>query len=209
NLEILEMTKKNYENALEYTRLTANFDGVVAEVNVVENDYFEAGTYAVTIIDRSKLKATVEIDEIDMQYIAIGQKATLTFDSLPGQTLEAYVSYIPMIGRYTTQGIGVVDVELTIDNPPDALIPGFTFSGTISIEGDAMLLLVPSAAVSTTRGGQSTVTVKKDDGTTESRKVNVKYLGEGFCQVISGLEEGEVVTYESSSGFDLMSMMMR
>lgn len=207
SLEILQMTKKNYENALEYTRLTANFDGVVAEVNVNMNDYFDAGSAAVTIIDRSKLKATVEIDEIDMQYIQIGEKAVLTFDSLPGQSIEAYVSYIPMLGRYTNQGIGVVDVELTIETPPEALIPGFTFSGVISIEGDTMMLLVPSAAVTTSRGGQSTVNVLKADGEKENRKVTVKYLGEGFCQVISGLKEGEVVVYESKNSSGMFGLM--
>lgn len=81
NLEILEMRKKNAENQLDYTMLKANFDGVVSKVGVVQNDYFDAGSSAVTIIDRSKLKTTVEIDEIDMQYITLGQEAILHFDS--------------------------------------------------------------------------------------------------------------------------------
>ena len=209
-LELLKLKEKNAENALDYTNIYANFDGVVADVNVVVNDYFEAGSSVLTIIDRSKLKATVEIDEIDMQYVKIGQKATLTFDSLPGQEIEATVSYIPMIGRYTTQGIGVVDVELTIENPPDALIPGFTFEGTIKVDGDVKMLLIPSAAVTTGRGGVTTVNLKTADGGSETREVKVKYLGEGYCQVTSGLSAGDVVTYTTSgsSGFGAMGMMM-
>ena len=206
-LEILEMRKKNYENALDYTTLKANFDGVVSKVDVVVNDYFDAGSSAVTIIDKSRLKTTIEIDEIDMQYVSLGQKAVLHFDSVPGVDVEAYVSYIPMTGRYTTQGIGVVDVELTIDNPPESLIPGFTFSGTLSYDGDVELLLVPSSAVKTGRGGQTTVTVKNADDTTSERKVTVQYLGEGMSQVLSGLKEGEVVVYEPSSS-NAFSMMI-
>ncbi len=202
-LELLEMRKDYYENLLDYTTLTANFDGVVSKVGVSVNDYFEAGSSAVTIIDVSKLKTTVEIDEIDMQYIELGQKAYLTFDSLPGQSVEAYVSYIPMEGKYTSQGIGVVEVELTIDNPPEGLRPGFTFTGNIALEEDVEMLLIPSSAVKTERGGTTTVQVKKEDGTTEKRNVTVQYLGEGDSQVISGLSEGETITYEptSSSGF--------
>ena len=206
-LEILEMRKKNYENALDYTTLKANFDGVVSKVDVVVNDYFDAGSSAVTIIDKSRLKTTIEIDEIDMQYVSLGQKAVLHFDSVPGVDVEAYVSYIPMTGRYTTQGIGVVDVELTIDNPPESLIPGFTFSGTLSYDGDVEMLLVPSSAVKTGRGGQTTVTVKNADDTTSERKVTVQYLGEGMSQVLSGLKEGEVVVYEPSSS-NAFSMMI-
>ena len=183
-LELLEMRKKNYENALDYTTLKANFDGVVSKVDVVVNDYFDAGSSAVTIIDKSKLKTTIEIDEIDIQYVELGQKAILHFDSVPG-----------------------VDVELTIDNPPEALIPGFTFSGTLTYDGEVEMLLVPSSAVKTGRGGQTTVTVKNLDGTTTEKKVTVQYLGEGMSQVLSGLKEGEVVVYEPSNN-NAFSMMM-
>ncbi len=208
-LELLKLKEKNAENELDYTNIYANFDGVVAAVDVVVNDYFEAGSSVLTIIDRSKLKASVEIDEIDMQYVKVGQKAMLTFDSLPGLEIEATVSSIPMIGRYTTQGIGVVDVELTIENPPDALIPGFTFEGTIKVDGDVSVLLIPSAAVTTARGGVTTVDVKKESGAIEKREVKVKYLGEGYCQVLSGLVKDEVITYKQSSGSgNFMNMMM-
>ena len=101
-------------------------------------------------------------------------------------------------------------MELTIDNPPENLIPGFTFSGSLVYDGEDEMLLVPSSAVSTGRGGQTTVQVKNSDGTTSDRKVTVQYLGEGMSQVLSGLKEGEVVVYEnsSSSAFAVMGKMM-
>lgn len=198
-LELLELKKKNAEEQLSYTTLTANFDGIVSKVSIAENDYVDAGTAVITIIDISKLKTTVEIDEVDMQYIENGQTATLSFDSLPGQSVAAYVTYIPMEGRYTSSGIGVVDVELTIDNPPSGLRTGYTFTGSIDMEQDVEMLLIPSSSVSTERGGKTYVTVKKTDGSTERRNVTVSYLGEGYSQVLSGLKEGETVTYKASS----------
>ena len=207
-VELLEMRKSNYEQNLENTTLKANFDGIVSKVDISENNYASAGTTVVTILDLSKLKTTVEIDEIDMQYIELGQTATLTFDSLPGVEVESYVSYIPMEGRYTSNGIGVVDVELTIDNPPEGLRTGFTFTGTINLEQDVEMLLIPSSAVSTERGSKTYVTVKTSDGGTERRNVTVSYLGEGYSQVISGLEEGDVIVYTpSSSGGGILSFL--
>ncbi len=198
-LELLELKKKNAEEQLSYTTLTANFDGIVSKVSIAENDYVSAGTTVITVIDISRLKTTVEIDEVDMQYIEDGLTATLSFDSLPGQSVPAYVTYIPMEGRYTSSGIGVVDVELTIDNPPSGLRTGYTFTGSIDMEQDVEMLLVPSSSVSTERGGKTYVTVKKADGSTERRNVTVSYLGEGYSQVLSGLKEGETVTYRASS----------
>lgn len=198
-LELLELKKRNAEEQLSYTTLTANFDGIVSKVSIAENDYVSAGTTVITVIDISRLKTTVEIDEVDMQYIENNLTATLSFDSLPGQSVAAYVSYIPMEGRYTSSGIGVVDVELTVDNPPSGLRTGYTFTGSIDMEQDVEMLLVPSSSVSTERGGKTYVTVRKADGSTEKRNVTVSYLGEGFSQVLSGLKEGETVTYRSSS----------
>jgi len=105
-VELLERQHKMALNNLDYTKAYANFDGVVASVNVDVGDYFEAGTAAMVIIDRSKLKATVEIDEIDIKSVHTGMMAQLTFDSVPGETIEAVVDYIPMLGRTTNQGNG-------------------------------------------------------------------------------------------------------
>ena len=160
-----------------------------------------------TIVDVSKLKATVQIDEIDMGKVALGQKAYLTFDSLPGETVEAVVTYIPMLATYTTQGIGVVDVELTIENPPKQLKPGYSFEGTIQVEGDVQMLLIPQAAITTGRGGVTTVERKNADGTTETVSIRVKYLGEGYCQLLSGdLKKGDILTYTKSASSMMMGM---
>ncbi|MDD7271669.1 MAG: efflux RND transporter periplasmic adaptor subunit [Spirochaetales bacterium] len=207
-LETLKLQLKNAENNLEYTNLVANFDGTVATVSVSEGDYFEAGSKVMTIVDVSKLKATVQIDEIDMAKVSLGQKAYLTFDSLPGETVEAVVTYIPMLATYTNQGIGVVSVELTIENPPASLKPGYSFEGTIQVEGDVQMLLIPQAAITTGRGGVTTVEKKNADGTTETVNVRVKYLGEGYCQLLSGdIKKGDILTY-TKSGANMMMMGM-
>ncbi len=202
-VDALKLQLHNAEMKLEYTTLVASFDGVVADIDVLEGDYFEAGDSVMTVVDLSVLKANVEIDEIDMQYIEVGQKAELTFDSMPGQVIEAYVSYVPMLGTYTSQGIGVVNVELTIDNPPAELRPGYSFEGTITHTGDVKMLLLAQAAVKTGKGGVTTVEKKVGEDETKTVEVKIKYLGEGMCQLLDGdLKAGDVLVYYRSSGQD-------
>ena len=117
-LNLYEMQLELRKNNLEYTRAYANFDGVVASVAVDEGDYAEAGTVVIILVDTSRLKATVEIDEIDMQSVTKDMEAVLSFDAAPNTEVGAYIDYIPMLGRTTSQGIGVMDVELVIDEPP-------------------------------------------------------------------------------------------
>ncbi|HIS14330.1 MAG TPA: efflux RND transporter periplasmic adaptor subunit [Candidatus Ornithospirochaeta stercorigallinarum] len=210
DVELLSLEEKAAMNTLDYTNIYANFDGVVTSVDVDEGDYFEAGDLTVlTLVDISKLKATVEIDEIDMQYVKEGMSAYLTFDSMPGETIEAYVSYIPMLGRYSDSGIGVVDVELTIDNPPSSIIPGYSFEGIINVEGDVSMLIVPQASVTMSRGGVTTVNRKLPDGSTETVQVQVQYLGENLVQILSSnISEGDVLVYQTKSGMSSMMRMM-
>ena len=62
------------------------------------------------------------------------------------------------------------------------------------------MLILPSEAVQQERGGLTTVNLKRADGNTETVAVKVKYLGEGLCQILSGLKAGDVVTYEKVGG---------
>lgn len=193
-LELLEMQRTMAMNSLDYTKAYANFDGVVASVTVDEGDFFSAGDKAMVIIDRSKLKATVEIDEIDIQSITTGMEAVLTFDSLPGQTIVATVTNIPMLGRTTNQGIGVLDVEIVIEEPPTILAPGFTFAGTISADEVKKMLVIPTSAVITNRRGADTVRKKGADGTPMTVEVTTKYLGEGMSEILTGnLKAGDTI----------------
>ena len=201
----LDSAKKRLENMKAY----ADFDGVVVKVDIRQDDYYKAGNAAITIIDDSKLKATVEVDEIDVQMLELGTKVDITSDSTPGVPIEGRVSYIPMIGRYTNQGIGVMDVEIIIDNPPASLKPGFSFGGTIAVGSEQMMLLVSQAAVSTSRG-VSSVNKLLEDGTTQKVTVVVKYLGENLYQILSGdVKDGDVVVYSNSSEWSAVMNMSR
>ena len=201
DVELLSLEEKAAMNTLDYTNIYANFDGVVTSVDVDEGDYFEAGDLTVlTLVDISKLKATVEIDEIDMQYVKEGMSAYLTFDSMPGETIEAYVSYIPMLGRYSDSGIGVVDVELLIEDPPEGIIPGFTFEGTLESETETTILLIPHSSIIRERGGKESVNVVEEDGSISSREVRTEYLGEGLSEVLEGdVHAGDTLLLASSS----------
>ena len=205
DLALLRLRETNAMNALEYTDIVAPFDGEVASLDVDEGDYFEGGDEVITVVDRSRLKAVVEIDEIDMQYVTEGQEAELVFESCPEETVHAYVSYIPMLGRYTDQGIGVVDVELLIEDPPKAIMPGFTFEGTMSAESEVSMLLIPQNAITRGRGGSETVYVRRDDGSVETVSVRTSYLGEGLSELLSGdVHEGDVLVIRSSESGMMM-----
>ena len=105
-----------------------------------------------------------------------------------------------MLGRYTDQGIGVVDAELLIENPPLGIIPGFTFEGTLESESETEMLLIPYAAITRGIGGKETVTVMADDGSLQEREIRAEYLGEGYAEVLEGdISEGDLIVIRRGS----------
>ncbi len=197
---LYEMQLKLRQNLLDYTRIRANFDGVVASLSLDEGDWAEAGAVVMILVDTSRLKATVEIDEIDMQSVTTGMTATLDFDAIPNEKVEAIVDYIPLLGRTTTQGIGVKDVELLIDNPPLGISSGYTFAGTLNVSEEKVALVIPSIAITTDSSGVSSVRKKGADGNPVKVTIKVAYLGEGMSEVLSGgLKKGDVILLGSTT----------
>lgn len=197
---LYEMQLKLRQNLLDYTRIRANFDGVVASLSLDEGDWAEAGAVVMILVDTSRLKATVEIDEIDMQSVTTGMTATLDFDAIPNEKVEAIVDYIPLLGRTTTQGIGVKDVELLIDNPPLGISSGYTFAGTLNVSEEKVALVIPSIAITTDSSGVSSVRKKGVDGNPVKVTIKVAYLGEGMSEVLSGgLKKGDVILLGSTT----------
>ncbi|MGH4037827.1 MAG: efflux RND transporter periplasmic adaptor subunit, partial [Sphaerochaeta sp.] len=204
-VKLIEMQLETAKNNLEYTKATANFDGVVARQNWAIGDYnslTSSVNKSMIIADLSKFKATVQIDEIDIGYIEENSKAELTFDSLPGTVVDAYVSSIPMLGYYSKQGFGVLDVEITIPDPPKKLKTGFTFSGKIESGKEESITVVDQAAI-VTSGDKTIVKQKMADGSIKDIPVTIRYLGENKCQILSGdIYVGDTVVIENSKTFE-------
>jgi RND family efflux transporter MFP subunit len=192
-LELLQYSLAEAEENLAAAGIYAAVSGTVSAVNIAAGDQVTAGTDAVRIVDVSQLKAVVEIDEIDMADIAVGQTAYLEFDAVSKRAVTARVSSIPVEGRYTAQGIGVVDVELTIESPPPALKPGFTFAGAVQVSDEGTILAVNREALITLPEG-SALLVVQEDGSTLPVPVQTEYLSDGMVRIVSGeVEAGDTV----------------
>jgi HlyD family secretion protein len=93
--------------ALHQTEVRAPFAGTVAAVEVAVGEQANAGEAVVTIGDLSSwLIETTDLSELEVVRIAVGDRATVTFDALPGLTLAGTVDRIQVRG--TTADGGVV-----------------------------------------------------------------------------------------------------
>ncbi len=179
---------------IERTRLLAPFDGVVSAVNFSVGDSAGTGT-AVVVVDLSTLQVKVNIAEVDVAKIKIGQTAQITLDALPGKTYSATISAIGPVATIT-QGVVNYPVTAVIANTDGAVKPGMTANLAITVEQRENVLLVPARAVRT-QGNQRTVTVLYK-GLQFAVPITIGLTNDQFAEVTSGLLEGDQVVVQST-----------
>ncbi len=107
-------------------------DGVVLTRSVQPGEVLQAGMAAMAIGDLAKLTVTVYIPENRYGQIKLGDPATLSVDSFPGQSFNAAVTRIADQAEFTPQNVQtqqerqttVYAVQLTVSNPDGKLKPG-------------------------------------------------------------------------------------
>lgn len=120
------------EVALRQTELRAPFAGTVVRIEVSEGEQALAGETLITIADLSAwFLETTDLGELDVVRIAVGDRATITFEALPELTLSGTVDRIN--ARGTAQQGGVrFDVVIAPDEHHPELLWNLTATVSIS-----------------------------------------------------------------------------
>jgi multidrug efflux pump subunit AcrA (membrane-fusion protein) len=151
-LALMNEQRKVLLKAIENRRLEARFDGVIGKLALAEGDYAKAQDIFGYLIDREYLKATVEVVETDAVRLKAGQRVTLNFPAYPELEVEGMVLSYPAVGRIATRGATVLDTKIRIDNPPEEILPGYSFTGEIIGGEPERILTVEAAAVAYENG---------------------------------------------------------
>jgi len=190
------------QNTVNQSKIIAPFGGTITDISAVTGEQVSAGSQAVRIDDLDNLLVDVYVSEVDINRIAVGQPAVLSFDALTGQEFEGAVQSIASAG---TSDSGVVEFRVTVKliEADPAVKPGFTAVVSIITNSVENALLVPSQAV-TTVNGKTAVMLVQPDGATKSVLIELGASSESYNEVISdGLAEGDQLVVTISTADDL------
>ncbi len=168
---------------LEMINLEAPFDGTVTEVNSKVGDMVAPGTATFRIDDLSHLLADVEVSEVDINNVKVGQPVQLTFDAIQNETFTGKVTQVASIGA-AQQGIVNFLVTVTVEDPKGEVRPGMTAGVNIVVEQLKDVLLVPNRAVRLI-GNQRIVYILKNGASTPVN-ISLGASSETNSQVVSG-----------------------
>ncbi len=187
-----------YENAkigveqakrqLEFTKITAPFNGTVYQKSVEKGGYVGVGAPILALVDLSSLKASINVAEKDAYQLKIGQKAAITSQVFPGISFNGKVSYIaPKADKWHNY-----PVEVVIENQKANQLRSGTFvSVNFDFGSTEKVLVIPRKSLQGSIKEASVYVIESN--VVHLRKVTIgKDYGE-YLEVLSGLNENDQV----------------
>jgi len=197
-------------NTINTGKIIAPFDGTVTAINAVAGDLItsSSSTTALTISNLDNLMVEVQISEVDINKVAVGQKTVITFDAIANKKYSGYVSSISKSGETDSNGVVQFSVWVKVDDADEQVKTGFTSVVSIVTAEVEDALLVPYDAV-VSRDGSYMVVLSNNDGSTTLVPVEIGATSDLYAEITSGeLEEGDAVVIYSSSEESMFTMMM-
>ena len=152
------------------------------------------------IYDMAYLEMTINVDELDINQISVGQDVSVTADSVDG-VFNGKITRVSMVGK-TDGGTTTYPVTVQVEEY-GALRPGMNVNAEIVVEqaadaierGDVVLVTTasPSAAnaIADMPAPEGYVYVQVETGVSD----------ENYTEITSGLQEGDIIGYVSMSTF--------
>ena len=221
SLRAAELQMSSAEKTISHYTIDAPISGTIVDKKVKAGDKLSANDTAMqnlcTIYDMSYLEMKLNVDELKIRSLEVGQEVDITADAVPGETYKGVISSILVAGT-TANGSTSYPVTVRIDDMGE-LLPGMNATAKITTASVKNVLALPNAAL--VRG--SYVLVTKDSPSAANAetsmtapdgyvyvKVTTGISDDDYIEVKSGLQEGDTIAYDNSSvsATDFYSTMM-
>ena len=205
-LRSAELNMDNLQEAMNNYTVTSPISGTIIEKNAKAGDALTVGADLCTIYDLSYLVMVINVDELQVSDISVGQSVQVTADAVPDKTYTGTVTRVSMKGS-SNGGTTTYPVTVRIDET-EGLRPGMNANAEIVIAEAGNALEVPNAAI--VRGGY--VLVTKDSPSAANADpdmtapegyvyvpVKTGVSDDDYTQIISGVTGNDTVAYDPSS----------
>ncbi len=201
NLEksVLDVELKSL--ALEYSRLISPIAGIVTHVDTpVAGINITPATAVFQIIDPTSIIFEAKIDETDVGDLAIGQKAIVSLDALPGKTITGTIQSISYSAETSTGGATVFPVKVQFSADSQLRIG---YNGDVNIETNQIpdSLVIPLSAIR--EDGKSKYVFKKVGANYTKANIETSMTNADVAVITSGLAQDDVIVIK---GFNSVSV---
>ena len=194
-VESARINLERAERLLAEATLIAPFDGVITAVNARVGQ--PAAGILVEMADLGSLQVALEVDEVDIAQVQVGQTAELTPATFPDDTIPAEVAAVAPEASANSELV-TYRVYLDVGQSELPLRAGMTADARLLAEELTGVLLLPNRAIQADRAtgtySVNLVTTGPDGAETiETVPVTIGLRDNRYTQITGGLAEGDVV----------------
>jgi HlyD family secretion protein len=179
------------QSELNQILVQAPFAGTITDINLLVGDIVASGTNAFRIDNLSAMYIDLQVSEVDINSVKVGQAVEIAFDAIPDKTYQGQVTEAGAAGT-TSSGVVNFPVTVKLTDADAAVKPGMTASANVITSSISNALLVPTRAIHTVNN-KSTVTLIATDGTTQPVTVQLGASNDTQTQIVSGVKAGDRV----------------
>src|ERR1700738_3325568 len=196
-VEQLQSEVAALEGKVRDGRITATTDGTLYALPVKAGDYVKVGDLLAELADLHKVKVRAFIDEPELGGLEPGEPVKITWDALPNRTWMGKTQVIPkQVVARGPRSVGELLCE--VDNQKLELLPNINVNVRINSRERVNVLTVPRGAVEAQEGRRFVFVVLRNalgvgKATLERREIHVGIADATNYEVVSGLQEGEMV----------------
>ena len=209
SLRSAEISMQNQQDNMSNYTITSPISGTIIEKDAKQGDALTSGSTLCDIYDLSYLEMVINVDELQIGALSVGQKVQLTADAVTDKTYVGTVTRVSMKGS-SSGGTTTYPITIRIDNT-DGLRPGMNANAEIVVAEANNALVVPNAAI--IRGGYVLVSKKSPSAANAVEdmdapdgyvyvKVETGVSDDSYTEIKSGLQEDDTVAYDTSSVSD-------
>lgn len=195
-LKDAEARRRLAQEDLAGASLIAPIDGTVTAIAAGVGEKANTDTF-ITIANMERLNVEVSLDETDLAFLKVGNRAEIVFDALPDRTftgtvIQANPQLATDFGFSTASGV----VALDADQLGELQTLPLGLSATVDLIADEAIdaVLAPVDALRDLGDGTYSVFVVGADGQPRLRVVEVGIIDVSYAEIVSGLEAGETIT---------------
>ena len=204
--ENIKYALENYKNEKDDyadSKVTAPIDGTINVINIKNGDDLSklssGSSREVPIIigDLGTMKARVEVSEVDIASVEIGQKATLTFNAIDEFSASGKVEKMDSIGTLNS-GVVTYNIIIGLNSLDSRIKPEMSVSASIITDAEQDIVIIPNSAVKTENNSYYVEVMK--NGIPEKKIIEIGLENNSKTEIKSGISAGDAVVTQTTGG---------
>jgi HlyD family secretion protein len=167
---------------------------------VQEGDQVRPGVPFLQVVDPSQMQVRVELNQVDLEKVHLGQRAEMHLDAYPGLTLPAVLDELSPLGhngRFSDQ-VRSFNAQFVVQGADPRLLPDLSAALDVNLGSQRDVLVVSRQSLGFDSGH---VYVWAKDGTGfGKREVKISASNDLEAVVGSGLVEGDIIRRVANDG---------